>query len=249
MILIFCAFGAEFGPLRARVQVEKALDLKGIKGCYGHIGTTEAVLAASGIGMRRAQESARRVLDEIPTVDLIILTGVAGALADNLGIGDLVLADRLMTRDGDNDQTARTIEVPHAHLESYASALNRAGIRYARGAILTVKYPLVTGSEKRFAGEHNGAIAVDMETAVIAFEAATRGIPFIAMRTIMDTVDHDLASAVLADENGKVRPLKAAAALARNPAMVTGVIRLVRNLRQATHSMAIAIDAVIRQLG
>jgi adenosylhomocysteine nucleosidase len=248
LILIFCAFGAELDPLRARVQVEKGLDIKGIKGCYGRLGTTKVVLAASGIGMRRAQESARRALDEIPAVDLIILTGVAGALADNLEIGDLVLADRLMTRDGDNNQAARTIEVPHTHFESYASALNRSAIRYARGAILTVKYPLVTGSEKRLAGEHSGAIAVDMETAVIAFEAAARGIPFVAMRTIMDTVDHDLTGAVLADENGKVRPFKAAAALARNPAMVTGVIRLVRNLRQATHSMATAIDAVIRQL-
>ena len=249
MILIFCAFGGELDPIRARVQVEKALDIKGIKGCYGRLGTTKVALAASGIGMRRAQENAHRVLDHMRAVDLIILTGVAGALADNLEIGDLVLADLLMTRDGDNDQAARTIEVPRGRFETCASALDAARIRYKRGPLLTVKFPLVTGAEKRFAGQHTGAIAVDMETAVIAFEAAARGIPFVAMRTIMDTVDHDVAGAVLADENGKVRPLKAAAALARNPAMVSGVIRLVRNLRQATHSMAIAIEAVTRQLG
>jgi adenosylhomocysteine nucleosidase len=249
VILIFCAFGAELEPLRARVHVEKTLGIEGLKGCYGQIGTTRIALAASGIGMRRAQESARRVLDEMRGVDLIILTGVAGALADNLEIGEVVLADRLMTRDGDNEEPGRTIEVPHDHFATYSSALDAAGIRYARGALLTVKYPLVTGTEKRFAGEHTGAIAVDMETAVIAFEAAARGIPFVAMRTIMDTIEHDLASAGLADENGKVRPLKAAATLVRNPAMVAGVIRLVRNLRQATHSMAVTIEAVTRRLG
>ena len=112
-----------------------------------------------------------------------------------------------------------------------------------------MKYPLVTESEKRLAGASSGALAVDMETAVIAREAAARGIPFVAMRTIMDTVEHDLAGAGLADENGKVRPLKAAATLARNPAMVAGVVRLLRNLRRASDAMAVAVDAVARRLG
>jgi adenosylhomocysteine nucleosidase len=249
VILIFCAFGAELDPLRALLQVEKPLGIKGLKGCYGRLGTTKVALAASGIGMRRAQESAHRVMDEMPVVDLIILTGVAGALADKLEIGDVVMADRLMTRDDGNDQGARTIEVPHDHFKSYSLAMEASGIRYTAGAILTVKRPLVTGTEKRLVGEHTGAIAVDMETAVIAFEAATRRIPFVAIRTIMDTVADDLAGALLADANGKVRPLKAAAALARNPAMVAGVIRLVRNLRLATHSMATTIEAVTRRLG
>jgi len=249
VILIFCAFGAELEPIRARVHAEQALDIKGLKGCRGRIGDTQIALAASGIGMRRAHESARRALDEMRNIDLVILTGVAGALAGHLSIGDLVLADRLMTRDASGAQPERTIEVPADHFETCSSALGASGIRYARGAIVTVKFPLATGAEKRLAGEQTGAIAVDMETAVIAFEAAARGIPFVAMRTIMDTVEHDLAGASLADENGKVRPLKAAATLIRNPAMVAGVIRLVRNLRQAADSMAVAVEAVTRQLG
>jgi adenosylhomocysteine nucleosidase len=249
LILIFCAFGAELEPLRARVQDEQALGIEGLKGCYGRIGTNQIALIASGIGMRRAQASALRALDVMHDVDLVILTGVAGALANKLEIGDVVMADRLMTRDGDSEQPARTIEVPPDHFETYSSALDAAGIRYTRGALLTVKYALATGAEKRRAAEHTGAIAVDMETAVIAFEAAARGIPFVAMRTIMDKVDHDLAGAGLADENGKVRPLKAAATLVRNPAMVAGVIRLVRNLRRAADSMAFTIEAVTRRVG
>jgi len=248
VILIFCAFGAELEPLRARVHVEKALGIEGIKGCYGRIGMTQIALAASGIGMRRARASARRAFDEIRKVDLVILTGVAGALADSLEVGEVVMADRLMTRDGDGGESARTIEVPRDYFELYATALGAAGIHHACGGLLTVKYPLVTAAEKRLAGEHTGAIAVDMETAVIAFEAAARGIPFVAMRTIMDKVEHDLAGAEFADENGKVRPLKAAATLVRNPAMVGGVIRLVRNLRQATHAMALTIEAVTRRV-
>jgi len=249
VILIFCAFGAELQPLRALVRAKKTLGIDGLEGCYGTIGTTGIALAASGIGMRRAQASARRALEEIRGVDLILLTGVAGALANNLEIGDLVMADRLMTRDGDNEQPARSIEVPRDHFEAYSSALDAARIRHARGGLLTVRHPLITHAQKRLAGEHTGAIAVDMETAAIALEAVARGIPFVAMRTIMDTVEHDLAGAGLADENGNVRPLKAAATLVRNPAMVAGVVRLMRNLRQATRSMALAIEAVTQGVG
>ncbi len=248
MILIFCAFGAELEPIRKRLNDAKALNIKGLAGARGRIGDAGIVLVASGIGIRRAAENARRAFDEIGDIDRVILTGVAGALTDRLEIGDVVLGDRLMIGLGDNEQAARAIEVPTDYFELASSALDAAGIGYARGPILTVKYPLATAADKRLAGAVTGAIAVDMETAVIAFEAAARGIPFVAMRTIMDTVEHDLAGAAFADENGKVRPLKAAVALARNPAMVPGIIRLVRNLRKASEAMAIAVDALAHRL-
>jgi adenosylhomocysteine nucleosidase len=248
VILIFCAFSAELEPIRKRMIAVKALNLKGLKGCYGRIGQAPIALVASGIGMRRAAENARRAFDEIRDVEQVILTGVAGALMDKLEIGDVVLADRLMTLGPHNSDTGRTIEVTPRPFELASAALENARIRYARGGILTVKYPLATETDKRLAGNDTGAIAVDMETAVIAFEAAARGIPFVALRTIMDTVEHDLAGAGLADENGKVRPFKAAATLVRNPAMVAGVVRLVRNLRKAADAMAIAVEAVARSL-
>jgi adenosylhomocysteine nucleosidase len=249
VILIFCAFSGELEPLRGRVRAEKSLGIEGFRGCHGTIGKADVAIVASGIGMRRARASARDVLDRMHAVDLIILTGVAGGLVDNLEIGDVVLADRLFTREGANTQSERAIEVPRAQLEMVSVILDTAGIDYARGAFLTVKYPLMTGAEKRLAGEHTGAIAVDMETAAIAFEAAARGIPFVAMRTIMDTVDHDLVAAGLADEYGRVRPLKAVTTFLRRPTLVAGAIRVARNLRRASHSMATAVEALTQRLG
>jgi len=73
-------------------------------------------------------------------------------------------------------------------------------------------------------------------------------VPCVCLRTIMDTAEHELAGAGLADEEGNVRMLAAASALIRNPRMVGGVIRLVRNLRQATTAMAIAVEAVVPRL-
>jgi adenosylhomocysteine nucleosidase len=249
VILIFCAFGAELEPLRARLSVSKKLDIKEVAGAYGRIGDTSVALAASGIGMRRARESARRVFDGMHYIDLVIITGVAGALTGNLSIGGLVVADRLMMREGESARPDQILEVSPDWLTAASNALHAATIPFARGAILTVKFPLITGVEKRLAGQQCGAIAVDMESAIIALEAAARGVPFVCMRTIMDTVEHDLAGAGLADQDGQIRPLAAAAALIRNPRMVTGVIHLVRNLRRAVDSMAVAVEAVTRRLG
>ena len=248
MILIFCAFGAELAPLRARLSAEKKLDLKEVTGSYGRMGDVPVALAASGIGMRRARESARRVFDGLRDLDLVIVTGVAGALADHLGIGGLVVADRLITRPGDAAQPHQVVKIAPDWLAAVSTALTAAALPFTVGAILTVKFPLTTESDKRRAGHESGAVAVDMESAVIALEATARGVPCVCLRTIMDTVEHELAGAGLADEEGNVRMLAAAAALIRNPRMVGGVIRLVRNLRQATNAMAIAVEAVVPRL-
>jgi len=248
VILIFCAFGAELAPLRARLSAEKKLDLKEVTGSHGRMGDTPVALVASGIGMRRARETARRVFDGLRDIDLVIITGVAGALADHLGIGGLVVADRLLTRPGDAAQPHQVVEISPDWLAAVSAALTAAALPFTVGAILTVKFPLTTASDKRRAGQASGAAAVDMESAVIALEATARGVPCVCLRTIMDTAEHELAGAGLADEEGNVRMLAAASALIRNPRMVGGVIRLVRNLRQATTAMAIAVEAVVPRL-
>jgi adenosylhomocysteine nucleosidase len=241
MILILCAFRAEFTPLHARLQAVKDARLQPVKGCYGTLAGVPVLLAESGIGMRRARATARRIFDNVREIDFAVLTGVAGALSPRLKIGDLVLADRVMTRADDGFRPEITLDVPSDYFDRAAAALTRREIRYVRGAILTSKLPIATAAEKRLAGAQSGAVAVDMETAAIALEAQERGHPYIAMRAIMDTVDHDLAAARFANADGTVQYGKAAAALLTHPAMVFGVIRLIRNLRRAADAMATAV--------
>jgi nucleoside phosphorylase len=141
------------------------------------------------------------------------------------------------------------LDVPRDWFDTYASALTSAGLGFTKGAILTSRHALTTGAEKRAAGEHSGAVAVDMESAAIALEAATRGLPFVCMRTILDTVDQELVGARLADEYGHVRPRAALQALVTNPGIVVGLYRLLRNLRLSTHALANAFEQVARRIG
>jgi len=90
------------------------------------------------------------------------------------------------------------------------------------------------------------AIAIEMESAVIALEAAKRGIPFACVRTILDTLDDEVIGAEVADEQGRVRPLRAAGFIVRHPAAIVTLGRIARNLGIATKSLADAIETIVR---
>lgn len=246
MILIFCAFGAELGRLRTLLADAKPLTGGNLRGFQGRTGRSEVALIATGIGVRRAQQTVKLALDRFDRVQGIIITGVAGALDAALPIGRVVLANKLMLRRADEFATDMEIEAPHAHREPFAVALDGARITFAVGPLLTTRRVIATVADKRRAYEALGAIAVDMESAVVALEAAKRDIAFVCLRTIMDTAVDEVEGAYLADENGRVKHLAVAAALMRRPHILIASMKLMRNLRAATRSMTEAIAAVLR---
>ena len=245
MILIFCAFAAELGRLRTLLADPKPLTGSGLRGFRGCAGDSEISLIASGIGLRRAQQAAALALDRLERVNGIIISGVAGALDAALPIGRVVLADRLLVQRGYEFAAEIEIEAPPYHREAFAAALDGARITFAIGPLLTSRRVLATAIDKRRAYEALGAIAVDMESAVIGLEAAKRKVPFACIRTIMDTAVDEIEGAYLADENGRVKHLAVAAALMTKPRLVFTSMKLIRNLRTATRSMAEAVATVL----
>jgi adenosylhomocysteine nucleosidase len=247
MMLVFCAIGAEFAPLRARLRDCAAIDNTAIRGCSGELAGTPVTLVVSGVGIRRARHSATLALDTLTGVECVMSTGVAGALRSDLQIGDVVIGDRLLMRREEEFASDQTIEVASERVELLAAALRAANIDHTRGAVLTSRRAIAKALDKQRAHAAMGAIAVDMESAVIAHEASARNLPFVCLRTILDTAAQNLDGAMLADENGRVRALRAARALMANPRLIGASIRLMRDLRVATNSMAMAVDAALSQ--
>ena len=209
LILLFYAFAREIAPFKRRLRHHAPLALDGLHGFRAEIGGKEFAGVGHGIGHRRATEAARIAFDSMPGAELVIGTGVVGALSSGLKPGDLVLSDRVLTFDGDGQVGEKVIAVADSHLRAVGRSLSSAGIAYSTGAILTSHRVLATGAEKRRAKETTGAIAVDMETAAIAAEAAARGLPFVAIRAVLDEVDDEVFGAEMADADGNVRPLAA----------------------------------------
>ena len=248
MIVVFYAFSREVGALKRKFETRAALEVAGLTGFRGKLGGAEVAAVATGIGTDRAREAARRAFDSLSRdslsrVDFAISTGVAGALSEGLLPGDLVVADRLIASTGAG--SGRISGVSAAGLDRVKDALRAAAVRFSTGAILTSARPLLTAAEKRRAKSATGAIAVDMESAVLAEAAQGRGIPFACVRAILDTADEEVIGADLADQDGHVRPLKAAGFIVRHPAAILTFSRIARNLAMASKSIADAIEAIV----
>ena len=244
MIFLFYAFAREIAPFKRRLQHRAPLALDGLHGFRAEIGGKEFAVVGHGIGHRRATEVARRAFDSMPGAELAIGTGVVGALSSGLKPGDLVLSDRILTIDGDGHMAEPVITVSDSHVRAVGRSLASAGIAYSTGAILTSHRVLASGAEKRRAKESTGAIAVDMETFAIAAEAAARGLPFVAIRAVLDEVDDEVVGAEMADADGNVRPLAATSYLIRNPATMLKLPKMIRNLSRATAAIADALTAI-----
>jgi nucleoside phosphorylase len=249
LIIVFYAFAREVAAFKRRVSrlsSHSPLAHKDLHGFHAVIGGKEFAVVGHGIGQRRAQETARRAFDLMPGAELVIGTGVVGALASGLKPGDLILADRIITSrtEGDVEQAAAFGE---AHLDTIRRTLSAAGVGHSTGTILTTSRVL-TVAEKHSANKITGAIAVDMESAAIAVEASARGLPFVVLRAVLDEVDDEVAGAeAMADDLGKVKPLAATAYLVRNPGAVLKLPRMIRNLSLATAAIADALEAIAHE--
>ncbi len=245
MILIFYAFAREAAAFKRRLADRTALGIDGLRGFRARLGATEIIGIATGLGIHRAADVARRAFaSEDLSADLIIAAGLAGALSEELKPGDLVLADRLILDGERSDPPPATIAIPPAHLACFTAALEAHRLAFTTGTILTAARILKDGAAKRDARRRTGARAVDMESAAVAAEAHRRGLRFACVRAVLDTVDEEIVGAELAGPDGEVRPLAAASFVLRNPAAVIGLARMMRSLNRATAALAAALEAL-----
>jgi adenosylhomocysteine nucleosidase len=245
VILIFYAFAREISAFKRRLAGRTALGIDGLRGFRGRRGATEFIGIATGLGMQRAADVTRRALQSFASPDLVIATGLAGALSEELRSGDLVLADRLILSEARPGLAQTTIAVNPSDLAGFKAALSAYPLEFATGTILTATGILKDGAAKR-AARASGALAVDMESAAVAAEAYRRDLRFACVRAVLDTVDEEIVGAQLAGPDGEVRPLAAAGFVLRNPAAVVGLARMMRSLNRATAALAPALEALGR---
>ncbi|MGH7947768.1 MAG: hypothetical protein ACREQF_00880 [Candidatus Binataceae bacterium] len=246
MILILHAFRRELAHFESHLANRRPLDIAGLRGFLAHLqsNATEVAAVATGLGPLRARESASRALDALANVDLIVVAGVAGALAANLKPGDLVLADRVIEIDRDTLAVARAFACAPSQFEAVRRMLSDAHVDFSIGALVSMHHILATADEKRRANQQTGAVAVDMETAAVAAEAAARGLSVVAIRAIIDGVEDELPGAGLHNEHGQIRPLRVAGYLLRHPRDLLKLPRLARNMSRATRALAVALEAL-----
>ncbi len=169
----------------------------------GHLHGHDVVAVLSRIGKVAAATTAV-VLIERFKVDRIIFTGVAGGLAPQVKVGDVVVADGFIQHDLDASPIFPKYEVPLYGVDRFATdpALREQLARAARDALpaATLHRGLVASGDRFVSTTYESralqaalpdALAVEMEGAAFAQVCHDYGVPFAAVRTISDRADDE----------------------------------------------------------
>jgi hopanoid-associated phosphorylase len=174
----------------------------------------------------QAEDGARRLVRD--GVEALLSFGIAGGLDPRCGAGDLVLGKTVVDAAG----------VEHEADMEWRNRLSTllAGLGPEIGTVAGCDRPASTVVEKRAIHERCGAIAVDMESHVVARVAADRGLPFAVIRVIADGAHDSLPHAALAGlggVDGSPRIGSVLGALVLRPWELPGLIRVALETRQA----------------
>ena len=189
-----------------------------------------ALLAVSGIGRAAADAAARRLV--LAGATALASFGMAGGLDPTLICGAVLLPEEVAALDGTGSEAAVSA-TSRDWRQRLRAALPDSCIACG-GKLLSSERPIGYAAAKAAAWRSTRAAAVDMESAAIAQVAAQAGLPFIALRIIVDTAADELPAAVIAASGGgQLRIGRLLAGLVRAPGDVGPMIRLSARYRIA----------------
>ncbi len=189
-----------------------------------------SLLALNGMGDAPATRAAETLVEAGATA--LVSWGMAGGLDPALRSGSIVLPTEVVAYDGSAWPTTRSW---HQKLcEALGELMPVAG-----GRLLSVPRIMASAAEKARALRDTHACAVDMESMAVAHVAAARGLPFVAVRVIVDTSEDSLpGSALSAVGDAHLQVWRLLRALALRPAEVPALVRLAVRYRAADKALA-----------
>ena len=215
-VAIVSAMHAELAAVLARLEKAQVSRTAGRDFLLGRWHGQEVVLALSRIGKVAAATTTTALIERFE-VGQVIFTGVAGGLATQAQVGDVVVASAFLQHDMDASPLFPRYEVPLYERSHFAT--DEALTRELMGAVQSALRQGVLDAQAaaelglRAARLHTGlvvsgdrfvstcqesqnlqsslpeALAVEMEGAAVAQVCSDYGVPFAAMRTISDRAD------------------------------------------------------------
>jgi nucleoside phosphorylase len=169
MIAITFALPAESSDFVRLLTNSVVYGPEGVEGIRGEIHGREVEVFHTGVGEKKCRAQMESALRR-QQFKYLISAGFAGALDQELEVGDLLLSENFSSP------------------ELLASAhLNFTGKEIFMGKMATVPGIVDSKSERDRWAVESGAAAVDMETEFIAAACAAQRIPILSLRAISDT--------------------------------------------------------------
>jgi nucleoside phosphorylase len=242
---MIAAMPQENSALLRRVGRWKRIALDTFHGYHFQLSGWDCVLVQSGIGLKRAMAATRTLL-AATNPQLLVCFGIAGAVNDDLQIGDVVVVDRTcLLEKGVPGQFQPLTRLSDKAWRAAAQALQLHGARLLSGTAITTRGSQVVQLQVKDIANP----VLEMETFGIAQVAAEKGIPLMSIRSISDgpqsPIPFDLD--VMMDEQYNFRIGKIFTAVLRRPQILLQSRHLIQNSRKAADHAAIALLAALDQ--
>lgn len=194
-ILILAAMDKEVALLLHMLQDPRETDVDGVSVWEGSLHGHYLMVAKCGIGKVNAALNAYGIIEAV-SPDVVINSGVAGGVDGSLGIGSVLVADKVAYHDvwcgpgteyGAADGFGKYF-IPDQHIVEKARAIfsNDCSVNY--GLICSGdKFIHLADEVKEIKEKFPEALAVDMESAAIAQTCSKLKIPFAILRVMSDT--------------------------------------------------------------
>ena len=233
MVIVVAALDSELAGIRRHLELADAFHVGEVRMEHGRLGGRDCMLVQSGMGRQRAEQALRAVLAQYHPVAVLSL-GFCGAVAATLRAGDLVVCSpvgALLTLPSGPRMAPSPVGWLHcdgALVQQALAVLMPPGAnQLVGGGCLTV--PSVAGPRgvKQWLSESFPIVAVDMESFWIGLLAQEVGVPWLAVRSVSDTLAESLPSFEgLVDDFGRASLTTLSRYLLRHPLQVAQLARL-----------------------
>ena len=197
---IIGAMSEELALIKDVMNVENTFEKAGYTFFSGTLGNKNVIVVLCGIGKVNAAVCTQLLIDTY-SVDAVINTGVAGAVADGVTIGDVVISTEAQQHDLDCTAFGDPIGTIPRMDTSIFTADDRLIKAAVEAAEKTVNGKTFTGkvlsgdqaigsqeAKNRLKTLFNGSCA-EMEGAAIAHVCHLNKVPFVVIRNISDSAD------------------------------------------------------------
>ena len=199
---------------------------------FGKIDNRDVALLHTGVGAKDCNARIETLFHKARP-RLMISSGFAGAVGEDLNVGDLLLAENF----SDRELRANAERILRDHNPRVVKLFTSTSI-------------VDSDAERSEIARASGAASVDMETGAIAGVCGAHGIPLLSLRAISDSPRDPFpapASILFDVERQATNYGRLAAYLLRYPASIPRLLRFSKQIGRAREKLTDGILALIRE--
>ncbi len=201
---IICALKIEVEGLKKMMPEHQKNTYAGLDFISGKIGDKEVVLLECGIGKVNAAIGTQIMIDRY-CPDVIINSGIAGSLSENLKIGDFVISKDCVEHDMDGTEMGdprgeiwytdeKRIDIPadkSTYEKLYNCCVSLGDIKAVIGRVATGDTFVASIDRRKAIAKEFGALCCEMEGGAVGHVCYRNKIPYAVIRCISDDFNNN----------------------------------------------------------